>query len=252
MSARALIAEDEAHVAVDLRARLTELWPELEILGIAPNGPEALARIEAEKPDIAFLDIKMPGMSGLEVVQQLRHPCLFVFVTAYDQFAVEAFERAAVDYLVKPVSDERLAKTIGRLREAVKQSAPPDITTLVASLQSALGMPAAGERLKWIKASLGDKLRLVAIEEICYFQSADKYTSVYTRDAQLLIRTPIKDLIHKLDPEQFWQIHRGTVVNARQVLMASTDTDGHVTLKLRDRPEVLPVSRSFAHLFKQM
>jgi len=113
-------------------------------------------------------------------------------------------------------------------------------------------VPSAGERLKWIKTSLGDKLRLVAIEEICYFQSADKYTSVYTRDAQLLIRTPLKDLIKKLDPEQFWQIHRGTVVNARQVLVVSTDADGHVTLKLRDRPEVLPVSRSYAHLFKQM
>jgi DNA-binding LytR/AlgR family response regulator len=250
MNVRALIAEDEAHVAVDLRARLLQLWPELEVIGIAPNGPEALARLESEKPEIAFLDIKMPGMSGIEVVQQLNHRCLLVFVTAYDQFAVAAFERAVVDYLVKPVSDERLAKTVARLQQAVEKSVTPDLATLVASLQSALGTPAG--RIKWIKASLGEKLRLVAIDDVCYFQSADKYTSVYTRDAQLLIRTPIKDLIKQLDPEQFWQIHRATVVNVRQVLTASADDRGLLTLRLRDRPESLAVSRTFTHLFKQM
>jgi DNA-binding LytR/AlgR family response regulator len=250
MNARALIAEDEAHVAADLRARLSALWPELEIIGIAGNGPEALERIETEKPDIAFLDIKMPGMSGLDVVQQLQHRCLLVFVTAFDQFAVDAFERAAVDYLVKPVSDERLARTVARLRQAIEKSAAPDVAALIVALQGALGT--APERIKWIKASLGDKLRLVAVDEVCYFQSADKYTSVYTRDAQLLIRTPIKDLFKKLDPEQFWQVHRGTVVNVRQILLATTDGDGHVALKLRDRPEPLAVSRSYSHLFKQM
>ena len=250
MNARALIAEDEAHVAVDLRARLLDLWPELEVIGIAPNGPEALERLESEKPEIAFLDIKMPGMSGLEVVQQLNHRCLLVFVTAYDQFAVAAFERAAVDYLVKPVSDERLAKTVARLQQAIKKTDTPDLAALLASLQGALGAPTG--RIKWIKASLGEKLRLVSIDDVCYFQSADKYTSVYTRDAQLLIRTPIKDLIKQLDPEQFWQIHRATVVNVRQVLTATADDRGLLTLKLRDRLESLAVSRTFTHLFKQM
>jgi DNA-binding LytR/AlgR family response regulator len=250
VNARALIAEDEAHVAVDLRARLAALWPELEIIGIAPNGPDALARLQAEKPAIAFLDIKMPGLSGLEVVAQLEHPCLLVFVTAYDQFAVEAFERAAVDYLVKPVSDERLARTVARLRRAIQASAPPDLARLVANLQAALGAP--GGRMKWIKASLGEKLRVVAVDDVCYFRSTDKYTTVVTRDAELLIRTPIKELLQSLDPERFWQIHRATIVNVAQVTSAAPDGRGHLQLKLRDRPELLAVSRSFAHLFKQM
>jgi DNA-binding LytR/AlgR family response regulator len=251
MTVRALIAEDETHVAVDLRARLSMSWPELTVVGIARNGIEAVEWIEAEKPDIAFLDIKMPGLTGLEVVQQLTHPCLLVFVTAYDQFAVEAFDRAAVDYLVKPVSDERLAKTIDRLKEAVKKDLVPDLNTLIASLRTTIGT-VPPERLKWIKASLGDKVRLVAADEVCYFQSAHKYTSVWTRDAQLLIRTPIKDLVNQLDPEQFWQIHRGTVVNVRQIVSAIADDRGQLTLKLRERPESLAVSRSYAHLFKQM
>lgn len=250
MNARALIAEDEAHVAVDLRARLAALWPELEIIGIAPNGPEALERLRSDKPDIAFLDIKMPGMSGLDVVANLDHRCLLVFVTAYDQFAVEAFERAAVDYLVKPVSDDRLAKTVARLQRAIKKADTPELAMLLASLQTALGAP--GGRIKWIKASLGEKLRLVSVDDVCYFQSSEKYTAVYTRDAELLIRTPIKELLPQLDPEQFWQIHRATVVNVRQVVSASPDDRGHLQLKLRDRAEALAVSRTFAHLFKQM
>lgn len=250
MNARALLAEDEAHVAVDLCRRLGELWPELEIVGIATNGVEALERLENEKPDIAFLDVKMPGMSGIDVVRQLGHSCLLVFVTAYDQFAVEAFERAAVDYLVKPVSDDRLVKTVERLRLALKKSVPSDFTALIASLQNALAR--SGERLRWIKASVGDKLRVVSVDEVCYFRSADKYTTVCTRDAELLVRTPIKDLIARLDSEKFWQVHRGTVVNASQIATATTDGTGRITLKLRDRAESLTVSRSYAHLFRQM
>jgi DNA-binding LytR/AlgR family response regulator len=249
MNPRALIAEDEVHVAVDLRNRLATLWPALEIIGIAPNGVEALERLENEKPDVAFLDIKMPGMTGLEVVGQLKHPCLLVFVTAFDEFAVEAFERAAVDYLVKPVPDERLAKTVERLRHAMAKAVPPDLAGLIAALQ---GATPASTRLKWIKASLGDRLRVVSVDEVCYFRSADKYTTVCTRDAELLVRTPIKDLIEKLDPEHFWQVHRGTVVKVGQIASATTDERGQVTLKLRDRPESLTVSRSYAHLFKQM
>jgi DNA-binding LytR/AlgR family response regulator len=249
MNPRALIAEDEVHVAVDLRNRLATLWPTLEIIGIAPNGVEALERLENEKPNIAFLDIKMPGMTGLEVVRQLKHPCLLVFVTAFDEFAVEAFERAAVDYLVKPVPDDRLAKTVERLRRALTEAVPPDLAGLIAALQSAAP---ASTRLKWVKASLGDRLRVVSVDEVCYFRSADKYTTVCTRDAELLVRTPIKDLVENLDPEQFWQVHRGTVVKVGQIASATTDERGQVTLKLRDRPESLIVSRTYAHLFKQM
>ncbi len=250
MSPRALIAEDEAHVAVDLRNRLATLWPELDIIGIAPNGVDALERLENEKPDIAFLDIKMPGMGGLDVVKQLKHPCLLVFVTAFDEFAVEAFERAAVDYLVKPVPDDRLAKTVERLRQALNKSVPTDLTGLIAALQNVAAPPSA--RIKWIKASIGDKLRVVSVDDVCYFRSADKYTTVCTRDAELLVRTPIKELIAKLDPEHFWQIHRGIVVKVGQIATATTDENGQVTLKLRDRPETLTVSRTYAHLFKQM
>ncbi len=250
MSPRALIAEDEAHVAVDLRNRLATLWPELDIIGIAPNGVDALERLENEKPDIAFLDIKMPGMGGLDVVKQLKHPCLLVFVTAFDEFAVEAFERAAVDYLVKPVPDDRLAKTVERLRQALNKSVPTDLTGLIAALQNVAAPPSA--RIKWIKASIGDKLRVVSVDDVCYFRSADKYTTVCTRDAELLVRTPIKELIAKLDPEHFWQIHRGIVVKVGQIATATTDETGQVTLKLRDRPETLTVSRTYAHLFKQM
>ena len=250
MTPRALIAEDEAHVAVDLRNRLAMLWPELEIIGIAPNGVEALARLEEEKPDIAFLDIKMPGLSGLDVARQLKHACLLVFITAYDQFAVDAFERAAVDYMVKPVPDDRLARTVDRLRHALAKPAAPDVAALVASLQDALTPRAS--RMRWIKASVGDKLRVILVDEVCYFQSADKYTSVYTRDAELLVRTPLKELIAQLDPERFWQVHRGTVVNVGQIAAATTDERGQVTLALRDRPESLIVSRSYARLFKQM
>lgn len=250
MNPRALIAEDETHVAVDLRNRLATLWPALEVIGIASNGVEALERIENEKPDVAFLDIKMPGMTGLELVRHLKHPCLLVFVTAYDEFAVEAFERAAVDYLVKPVPDDRLAKTVERLRGAMTKTAAPDLAGLIAVLKNATAAPSS--RIRWIKASLGDKLRVVSIEDVCYFRSADKYTTVCTRDAELLVRTPIKDLIEKLDPEQFWQVHRGTVVKVGQIATATTDERGQVSLKLRDRPESLNVSRTYAHLFKQM
>lgn len=250
MSVRALIAEDETHVAVDLRNRLAALWPELEIIGIAADGITALERLENERPDIAFLDIKMPGMTGVEVVRQLQHPSLLVFVTAYDQFAVEAFERAAVDYLVKPVADDRLARTVERLRAALRKSSPPDLAGLIAALQTATASPST--RIKWIKASLGDKLRVVSIDDVCYFRSADKYTTVCTHDAELLVRTPIKELIAKLDPDQFWQVHRGTVVNVGRIATATTDERGQVTLRLRDRPESLTVSRSYAHLFKQM
>jgi len=250
MSVRAIIADDEEHIAADLRARLTALWPELEVLAIARNGIEAAEMLDAAKPDVAFLDIKMPGMTGLNVVQHLMYPCLLVFVTAYDDFAVDAFERAAIDYLVKPVSDERLAKTVDRLKHAVKHRDIPDVGALMADLRQA-GSPAS-TWLKWIKASAGSRVHLVPIDEVCYFQATDKYTSVYTRDAHLLIRTPIKELIRQLDPDQFWQIHRATVVNAKQVDAAVAGATGQLLLKLRDRPDTLPVYRSYAPLFKQM
>ena len=251
---KALIADDEPLLAKHLKSRLVALWPQLEIAGIAANGIEARDMIEDMRPDIAFLDIRMPGLSGLEVVQTLspeaRGACRVVFVTAYDEFAVQAFEREAVDYLLKPVSDNRLAAAIERLRRA--SSAPSGVQTdeLLQRLQALL--PKAAEHLRWVRASVGNDVRLVSVDEICYFQATDKYTAVFTPDAELLIRTSIKELLEQLDPEQFWQVHRGTLVNVRQIVSARHDALGRVSLKLRDRKEAVAVSRGHAHLFRQM
>jgi DNA-binding LytR/AlgR family response regulator len=233
-----------------LAQRLAGLWPELEILATAGNGLEALERIQALRPDIAFLDIRMPGLSGLEVAAQLGVPCRLVFVTAYDQFAVEAFEREAVDYLLKPVTDERLARTVARLQSSQAGQLPEALLGRLRDLVAAA--PAAPGPLRWIKAQAGQAVRLVGVDEVCYFQTSEKYTTVVTRDAELLIRTPIKELAEKLDPAQFWQIHRSTLVNVRQIAAARQDAMGRLVLQLKQRPETLPVSRGFAHLFRQM
>lgn len=250
---RALIADDEPLLARHLQARLAALWPQLEVAGIAANGIEARDMIEALRPDIAFLDIRMPGLSGLELVPllspQARAACRVVFVTAFDEFAVQAFEREAVDYLLKPVADERLAAAIERLQRAAP-SAGIQSDELLQRLQALL--PKAAEHLRWVRASVGNDVRLIAVDEVCYFRATDKYTAVFTRDAELLIRTPIKDLAGQLDPAQFWQVHRGTLVNVRQIAAARHDGLGRVSLKLRDRPESLAVSRGYAHLFRQM
>jgi DNA-binding LytR/AlgR family response regulator len=251
---KALIADDEPLLAAHLKARLAELWPQLDIAGVAANGIEARDMFEVLRPDIAFLDIRMPGLSGLEVVQALspeaRKRCRVVFVTAYDEFAVQAFEREAVDYLLKPVADDRLRVAIERLQRASPGSAATQSDDLLLRLQALLPKPA--EHLRWVRASVGNEVRLVATDEICYFQATDKYTAVFTRDAELLIRTPVKELLEQIDPEQFWQVHRGTLVNVRQIAAARHDALGRVTLKLKDRPEAVAVSRGHAHLFRQM
>ncbi len=248
---KALIADDEPLLAQHLRTRLARLWPELEIAGMAANGLEALEMIERLKPEVAFLDIRMPGLTGLEVAQRLATPpraaCRVVFVTAYDEFAVQAFEREAVDYLLKPVADDRLALAVERLGRAPAVAQPEDLLQRLQAL-----LPKAAPHLAWVRASVGSEVRLVAVDEVCYFQAADKYTAVFTRDAELLIRTPIKELAEQLDSDRFWQVHRGTLVNLRQVVSARHDALGRVSLRLRDRPEAVAVSRGYAHLFKQM
>ena len=253
MSPTALIADDEPLLAEDLRRRLAALWPELEIVAICHDGPAALARLEAHKPEIAFLDIRMPGLSGLEVAAQLDYPCQVVFVTAYDQYAVEAFEKAAIDYVLKPADEARLAKTIGRLRRAIRAPSGSERSRLAEALEKvSLRGTAQPAPLKWIRASVGDAERLVPVAEVRYFQAADKYTAVMTAAGELLIRTPIKELAEQLDAESFWQVHRGTIVNARYVSAARHDESGRVLLSLRDRTETVTVSRSYAHLFRQM
>ncbi len=244
---KAVIADDEQHLADDLHRRLAQLWPELQVASVVHDGVAAAAALAELKPDIAFLDIRMPGLSGLDAARSAHSGCRVVFVTAYDDHAVQAFEQAAVDYLLKPVSDERLARCVARLKQ--QRAAAPD--ALLARLQQMLA-PAKPEPLRWVRAQVGQTVRMVAVDEVCYFQSADKYTTVLTRDAELLLRTPLKELAGQLDSAQFWQVHRGTLVNVRQIVSAHRDLLGKVTLSLRDRPEKVAVSRSYAHLFRHM
>jgi DNA-binding LytR/AlgR family response regulator len=245
---RAIIADDELHLAEDLRRRLTQLWPELEIVAVLHDGFAAAEALTAINPDIAFLDIRMPGQSGLDAARADSNDCRVVFVTAFDDHAVEAFEQAAVDYLLKPVSDERLARCVERLQQ--RSDAAPD--AMLARLQKLLATTVKPHTLSWLRAQVGQTVRMVAVDEVCYFQSADKYTAVYIRDTELLLRTPLKELISQLDPEQFWQIHRSTVVNVRQVVSAKHDLLGKVSLNFRDRSDTVAVSKSYAHLFRQM
>jgi len=245
---KAIIAEDEKHLADDLQRRLQRLWPELEIVAVVHDGVKAAAALAEIKPDFAFLDIRMPGKSGLEAARSAAANCRVVFVTAFDDHAVQAFEQAAADYLLKPVSDERLARCVERLKQ--QATVAPD--ELLQRLQRLLAAPAKPEYLQWLRAQVGQTVRLVAAEDVCYLQSADKYTLLLTGDAEMLLRTPLKDLIAQLDPQHFWQVHRGTIVNARKIVSAHHDLLSKVTLTLRDRPEKIAVSRSYAHLFRQM
>lgn len=267
MNPRALIAEDEPLLAQGLKNALAIAWPELQVLALAPNGVEALRLIEAERPDVVFLDILMPGLTGLEVAAELADRMeegeqvpRMVFVTAYDEHALKAFEFAAVDYLLKPVSTERLAKAVVRVKA---QLAAPreDLAQLVSKLQKVIGAGTAaadagagpGEpALKIIRAAVGNIVRMIPVDEVCYFKAADKYTSVITRDAEVLIRTPLKELLAQLPQDRFRQIHRGTVVNLAEVAAAVRDDTGRYALRLKQRKETLPVSRVFADQFRQM
>jgi len=252
----AIVADDEPRLAEYLAERLRAAWPELVVAGVAANGPEALAMIEAEACDVAFLDIRMPGLTGIEVARAAGRGVHIVFVTAYDHYAVEAFERDAVDYLLKPVAEERLAETIVRVKARIAAGAPgPELAQALetlARLAPSLAAGAASGRLAWIRASVGAQVRLIPVEDVCYFQANDKYTSVFTQDGEALIRTPLKELAVQLDPDRFWQVHRGTIVNLGQVETTTRDLAGRVSISLKVRPEKVAVSRAFAHKFRQM
>jgi DNA-binding LytR/AlgR family response regulator len=243
----AIIAEDEPLLRAQLRARLAEAWPELLVAAEAGNGVEALALFEVHEPDIMFLDIRMPEMSGLEVAHALAGQSHIVFVTAYDEYAVAAFEEGAVDYVLKPVNATRIGKVVERLRKQVAAPAR-DLSAILARLAEREG----GGSLKWIRASLGSSMKLIAIEDVLYFQAEDKYTKVVTADGDALIKKPIKELYEELDPEAFWQIHRGTIVNLRAVAQVERDWRDQPLILLKDRPEKLTVSRTFASRFKSM
>ena len=250
----AIIADDEKELRAFLKARLHEAWPELEIRGEAANGQEAVALIESEEPDIAFLDIRMPGLSGLQVAKRIAGACHIVFVTAYDQYAVEAFEREAVDYLLKPLSKERLAVTVARLKERLTAGAMRP-TPAYAELLESLAATMSGSRggfLRWIRAQHKDGVRLIPVEDVDYFKADEKYTLVLTAQGESLIRKSIRELVEELDPAQFWQIHRGVIVNASRIEKITRSLTGRGIVALKNRPEELVVSRQFLHLFKQM
>jgi DNA-binding LytR/AlgR family response regulator len=244
----ALIAEDEPLLRAQLRARLAAAWPELAIVAEAANGAEALALAATHNPDVAFLDIRMPVRTGLDVARELGSRCHIVFVTAFDEYAIAAFEEGAVDYLLKPTSPERIAKVVARLKARLAL-APLDLTALLARLAD--GVVARGS-LKWIRASLGASMQMIAIDDVLYFQAEDKYTKVVTRAGDALIRKSIRELYEELDPEVFWQIHRGTIVSLRAIARVDRDWRGEPVIVLRDRAEKLGVSRTFAHRFKAM
>jgi DNA-binding LytR/AlgR family response regulator len=247
---RAIIADDEEALREHLKKKLSGLWPEIEVAGDAQDGEAALKMIKVLNPDIAFLDISMPGMSGIEVAKAATGTCLFVFVTAHDEFAVEAFEREAVDYLLKPVTDERLANTIRRLKERLAAAASPDLSGVLERLSQAL--PKAPGHLQWIKAQHKDGVRLIAANDIFFFRATDKYTTVRTRDGEFLIRKTLKELEHELDPAQFWRVHRAAIVNARLIQKVDRSIAGTHTIRFKDLSDNLTVSRAYTHLFKQM
>ena len=249
----AIIADDEPLLREHLREKIVALWPELKIVGEAGNGNEAAELIAKMAPDIAFLDIKMPGQTGIEVAQGIETETRVVFVTAFDQYAVDAFESEAVDYVLKPVADARLAQTVARLRRALNESAPaPDIAQLLKLLTQAGDDGSGAGKLRWIRANRGDTTFQVAVDEVMFFQSDDKYTVVQTANGEHLIVKPLSELIRSLDTEHFWQIHRGTVVNLRFVASTRRDGDGRVSVNLKGRPKPLAVSRAYQHLFKHM
>ena len=279
MNLRALIADDERLMREQLRTRLHEVWPELLIVAEAKNGIEAVALTEQHRPDIVFLDIRMPGLTGVEAARQIAQlptfddadgwpGCEIVFITAYDQYAVEAFEQGVVDYVLKPAERERLAVTVGRIRQriAARQAAAdsttdadtavlpahtPRMQQLLQSLSRQLN-PNTPPKLQWIQATVGASIQMIPVEDVLFFISDEKYTRVQTATVEALIRKPIKELIDELDMGLFWQIHRSTLVNTKAIAGVSRDLRGRQLVAVKGHPEKLEVSRSFAGLFKGM
>jgi DNA-binding LytR/AlgR family response regulator len=249
----AVIADDERLMRDQIVAQLSQAWPELQIVGEASNGREAVAAVLRLEPDIVFLDIRMPEMDGVEAARALAGRAHVVFVTAYDQYAISAFEHDAVDYVLKPADAERLALTCQRLRARLAQT-PQPMNDLLAQLSQQLAAGGVQPRawLRWVQASVGAHLRMIPTSDILFFRAEDKYTRVQTEGFEALIRKPIKELIDELDPAEFWQIHRAIVVRVDAVEQVSRDFRGHQLVHVKGSAEKLEVSRTFSHLFKQM
>jgi DNA-binding LytR/AlgR family response regulator len=243
----ALIADDEPLLRKGLRMALADAWPDLAIVAEAANGRDAVSAVRQHRPDFTFLDIEMPLLNGLEAAREVRDFTQVVFVTAYDRYAVDAFERGAIDYVLKPIAAERLAETVRRLK--ARAGAPtPAIDALVEELARRMAPPAP--RLTWLQATLGNTLKLINVDDILYFRADTKYTRVVTSDGEALVRKTLRELATELDPQHFWQIHRSTIVNIRAIAAVTSEGDGTREITLRGRPERIEVSRTYAHLFK--
>ena len=260
MQVRAVLADDERLLREQLKSRLAEVWPELTVVAEARDGREAVEAVARERPDIAFLDIRMPALTGIEAAREITLlddcPCEIVFVTAYDQYAVEAFEQGALDYVLKPADAERLGRTVERLKTRLGAGTRSGVEHRLAQIEHLLaGGRSAGTgagHLRWLQATQGNSLKLIAVDDVLFFRSDEKYTRIQTATSEWLIRTPLRELIERLDPEQFWQVHRGSIVNARAIERVERDDSGRLRIRLHGHPEILEVSRSFGHLFRQM
>ena len=254
----ALIADDEPLLREAFVRLLANAWPELEVVALARNGREAVEDFEAHQPNICFLDVHMPGLSGVEAASHIGRRAHLVFVTAYEQYAVQAFEHGVLDYLVKPVEPARLADTVARLQERLRTAQPAQNTeALLQQLAAKLQQDVAPVPLRWIRATVGQSLRLIAVDEIDFLRSDEKYTLIAWRGdegkpGEALIRTPLKELVAQLDPSQFAQVHRSVVVNLRAISHVKRSLNETADIHLKGRDEVLPVSRSYLHLFRQM
>ncbi len=254
---RAVVAEDEALLREELLALLGDAWPELQVAAACGDGGSALEAIAAHRPEVAFLDIRMPGLTGLEVAaaaSEASPATQIVFVTAYDQYAVDAFERGAVDYLLKPIERERLAATVARVKSRIATGAfdASALAAIVEQLRAKLPGGARSAPLQWITAGVGKETRLILVEDVAYFKADDKYTVVMTAEGEALVRKPIRELLDVLDPAIFKQIHRSTIVNMRAIAGVTRDDSGRGTIRLRNRPETLAVSLTYMPLFRNL
>ena len=246
----AIVAEDEPILRTQLESKLVALWPGLEVIASVEDGAAAREALEDRVPDFMFLDIQMPEMTGMEVARHVAGRAHVVFVTAYDQYAIQAFETGAVDYILKPATDVRLALTIERLK-AKLASPPADLNAVLSRITEQLG-GVKREKLQWIKATVGQNLRLIPVDEVLFFQSDEKYTRVVLAESEALIKTPIRELLDGLDPGAFWQIHRSTLVNVNAIAAVTRDFRGQAHVKIKGKDDSLVVSRIYSHLFKQM
>jgi DNA-binding LytR/AlgR family response regulator len=248
----ALIAEDESGQREELGRLLTQAWPELSIVAVCEDGLSALEALREKRPQVAFLDIRMPGASGIEVARAASGKVHVVFGTAYDEYAVAAFEAGAADYLLKPITPERLGKTIERLRQRIASHASTDLTRLLEALDTQLRHRRSATELKWVTASIGDTVKMFSIDDVLFFQAQDKYVRVVTTGDEAIIRTPLKELVAQVDPDVFWQIHRSVIVRASAIDRVEKDEFGHYHAKLKGSGEELPVSSACHGRFRGM